>query len=119
MLRVVLDEGQTIKSPRTHVAHAAWALPAERRWVLTGTPIQNAIDDLFSYFKFLNYWPYNNPKAFKDLIRRPVQSEHALGYQRLQAILQVGVVVKGCLHVERLRSVVCPAQNISAEHQGV
>lgn len=82
------------------MAHAAWALNAERRWCLTGTPIQNSIDDLFSYFKFLQYSPYNNPKAFKDLIQRPVQSEHVLGYQRLQAILQVGFMYIVAPHLQ-------------------
>jgi SNF2 family DNA or RNA helicase len=52
---VVLDEAQSIKNPRTLVAHAAWGLHADHRWCLSGTPIQNTIDDLYSYFKFLRY----------------------------------------------------------------
>jgi SNF2 family DNA or RNA helicase len=53
--RVVLDEAQSIKNHRTLCAHAAWGLHAEYRWCLSGTPIQNTIEDLFSYFKFLKY----------------------------------------------------------------
>eukprot|EP00775_Hariotina_reticulata_P014057 gene14057-14174_t len=48
--RVVLDEAQSIKNSRTLAAHAAWALHAKHRWCLSGTPIQNRVDDLFSYF---------------------------------------------------------------------
>lgn len=41
--RVVLDEAQSIKNPRTLAAHAAWCLSAEHRWCLSGTPIQNSV----------------------------------------------------------------------------
>jgi SNF2 family DNA or RNA helicase len=49
--RVVLDEAQSIKNATTLAAHAAWSLHARHRWCLSGTPIQNSVDDLFSYFK--------------------------------------------------------------------
>lgn len=49
--RVVLDEAQSIKNAHTLAAHAAWSLHARHRWCLSGTPIQNSVDDLFSYFK--------------------------------------------------------------------
>ncbi|ORX63571.1 hypothetical protein DL89DRAFT_211706, partial [Linderina pennispora] len=39
--RVVLDEAHTIKERRTATSHSAHALSADRRWCLTGTPIQN------------------------------------------------------------------------------
>ena len=37
--RVVIDEGHQIRNPKTKAAVAVSALTAERRWVLTGTPI--------------------------------------------------------------------------------
>ena len=49
--RIVLDEAQSIKNSRTLAANAAWALVARHRWCLSGTPIQNSLDDLFSYFR--------------------------------------------------------------------
>jgi SNF2 family DNA or RNA helicase len=49
---VVLDEGQFIKNPKSQVALAARALPARHRVVLTGTPIENRLTDLWSLFAF-------------------------------------------------------------------
>jgi SNF2 family DNA or RNA helicase len=49
--RIVLDEAQSIKNGSTLSARAAWALHAQHRWCLSGTPIQNSVDDLYSYFR--------------------------------------------------------------------
>ncbi|KAK9831907.1 hypothetical protein WJX81_008001 [Elliptochloris bilobata] len=86
--RVVLDEAQSIKNSRTLASHASWSLQATRRWCLTGTPIQNSIDDLYSYFRFLKYEPYSKHAAFKTLLKEPLQSSPALGTKRLRTVLQ-------------------------------
>lgn len=70
--RVVLDEAQTIKNHRTQVARACSGLRAKRRWCLSGTPIQNSIDDLFSYFRFLKYEPYSVYSSFCSAIKHPI-----------------------------------------------
>ncbi|KAI9385263.1 hypothetical protein POPTR_011G046400v4 [Populus trichocarpa] len=86
--RVVLDEAQSIKNHRTHVARACWGLRAKRRWCLSGTPIQNAIDDLYSYFRFLRYDPYAGYKLFCSAIKVPIQKNEQKGYKKLQAVLK-------------------------------
>lgn len=85
--RVVLDEAQSIKNARTQVARAAWGLRAKRRWCLSGTPIQNAVDDLYSYFRFLRYAPYDGYKTFREKIKDPVTRTPAEGYKALQSLL--------------------------------
>jgi superfamily II DNA or RNA helicase len=50
---VVLDEAQSIKNPRTKNAHAVKAIPAEYRLALTGTPLENSVEELWSIFDFL------------------------------------------------------------------
>jgi SNF2 family DNA or RNA helicase len=87
--RVVLDEAQTIKNYRTVVARACCGLRAKRRWCLSGTPIQNAIDELFSYFRFLKYDPYSTFNSFCTMIKQPIARDAVLGYKKLQAVLKV------------------------------
>ncbi|XP_031284842.1 helicase-like transcription factor CHR28 [Pistacia vera] len=86
--RVVLDEAQTIKNHRTQVARACCSLRAKRRWCLSGTPIQNAIDDLYSYFRFLRYDPYAAYKSFYNTIKIPISRNSLHGYMKLQVVLK-------------------------------
>ncbi len=51
-LAVILDEGQYIKNPSSQTAQCARALKAEHRLVLTGTPIENRLLDLWSLMAF-------------------------------------------------------------------
>lgn len=53
--RVVLDEGHTIRNPRSKGALAACGLRADSRWTLTGTPIVNTLKDLYSQIRFLKF----------------------------------------------------------------
>jgi non-specific serine/threonine protein kinase len=50
--RVVLDEAQAIKNPDTRAARAARALAATHRLVVTGTPVENHLGDLWSLMAF-------------------------------------------------------------------
>ena len=50
---VVLDEAQHIKNRETQNAQAVKAIPSRHRLVLTGTPIENSLLDLWSIFDFL------------------------------------------------------------------
>ncbi|TAG28887.1 MAG: DEAD/DEAH box helicase [Verrucomicrobia bacterium] len=79
---VVLDEGQFIKNPRSQVALAARSLRARRRLVLTGTPIENRLLDLWSIYAFAQpgllgdqagfrrQYPETDPAALTRLHRR-------------------------------------------------
>ena len=58
--RVVLDEGHIIRNPQTQLTKTMWDLEASRRWVLTGTPIQNRLDDLWSLIRFLRLKPFDD-----------------------------------------------------------
>ena len=51
---VVLDEAQRIKSRDSKTAQAARAVHRDRSWAMTGTPIENRIDDLVNIFEFVD-----------------------------------------------------------------
>ncbi len=62
---VVLDEGQFIKNPSSQVAVSARALPSRHRLVLTGTPIENRLTDLWSLFAFAQPGLLGTQTAFR------------------------------------------------------
>lgn len=107
--RVVLDEAQSIKNHRTQVARACWGLRAKRRWCLSGTPIQNAVDDLYSYFRFLRYDPYAAYKSFCSTIKGPIQRNPNAGYKKLQAVLKTVMLrrTKGELYLTLIGNWLC------------
>ena len=51
---IILDESQTIKNPASKAAQAVFNLQGLHRMVLTGTPIQNSLGDVWPQFNFLN-----------------------------------------------------------------
>ncbi|PIE01108.1 MAG: helicase SNF2 [Acidobacteria bacterium] len=64
---VVLDESQTIKNIRGQASKAARLLEAEHKLVLTGTPIENHIGELWSQFEFLNPGMLGHSHFFQSL----------------------------------------------------
>ncbi len=51
---IILDEAQAIKNPRSQAAKACRLLRSEYRLAISGTPIENSLDELWSLFEFLN-----------------------------------------------------------------
>jgi SNF2 family DNA or RNA helicase len=51
---VVLDEAQRIKNKESKTSEAVRSLNRERSWAMTGTPIENRMDDLVNIFSFLD-----------------------------------------------------------------
>ena len=70
---VVLDEAQAIKNPATARAKAACSLQAGVRLVLTGTPVENRLLDLWSLFRFLNPGLLGSLAQFKTRFAGPIE----------------------------------------------
>ncbi|KAI4169725.1 MAG: hypothetical protein LQ343_005466 [Gyalolechia ehrenbergii] len=87
--RVILDEAHTIKNRNAKATQACYALRAEYRWCLTGTPMQNNLDELQSLIKFLRIKPYNDLAIWRDQITRPLsQGRGGIAMRRLQYYLK-------------------------------
>ncbi|XP_066455315.1 helicase-like transcription factor isoform X1 [Eleutherodactylus coqui] len=87
-LRVVLDEGHTIRNPNAQQTKAVHSLDALRRWVLTGTPIQNSLKDLWSILSFLKLKPFIDREWWHRTIQRPVTMGDKDGLRRLQTLIK-------------------------------
>ncbi len=82
---IILDEAQNIKNPTTKQAKAARSIPAAYRIALTGTPVENHVEDLWSIMEFLNPGFLGNQNQFKKNFFIPIQVLHDTGaIQRLQ-----------------------------------
>lgn len=87
-LRVILDEGHAIRNPNAQQTKAVLDLEAERRWVLTGTPIQNSLKDLWSLLSFLKLKPFLDREWWHRTIQRPVTMGDEAGLRRLQSLIK-------------------------------
>ena len=73
--RVILDEAHFIKNRQSKTAKACYEINAQHRWVLTGTPIVNRLEDLFSLVHFLRVEPWSNFSFWKTFITVPFESK--------------------------------------------
>ena len=75
--RIVLDEAQNIKNPKTAQTKAILKLNANHRLALTGTPVENRLMDLWSIFNFLNPGYLGNQTQFRKQFELPIQKENS------------------------------------------
>jgi superfamily II DNA or RNA helicase len=69
---IILDEAQHIKNPETQNAQAAAALRARHRMVLTGTPLENSVRDLWSIMHFAMPGYLGTRNDFKERYEQPI-----------------------------------------------
>ncbi|AGO12110.1 AaceriAEL256Cp [[Ashbya] aceris (nom. inval.)] len=68
----VLDEGHIIKNSQSKLAKAVKSIRANHRLILTGTPIQNNVVELWSLFDFLMPGFLGSEKAFQERFAKPI-----------------------------------------------
>ncbi|KAA8626284.1 HepA Superfamily II DNA RNA helicase SNF2 family [Pyrenophora tritici-repentis] len=87
--RTMLDEAHTIKNRNAKMTKACYDLRSHYRWCLTGTPMQNNIDELQSLIKFLRIQPYCELSSWKESIAGPMKNGRGnLAMKRLQVFLR-------------------------------
>ncbi|KAL2315456.1 ATP-dependent DNA helicase [Schizosaccharomyces pombe] len=72
--RVILDEAQTIKNRNTLAARGCCLLESTYRWCLSGTPMQNGVEEFYSLIKFLRIKPYSDWSSFSKDFTIPLSS---------------------------------------------
>ncbi len=87
--RIVVDEAQNIKNPKSAQARAICALEAPHRIALTGTPVENRLMDLWSLFNFLNPGYLGTAAQFRRAYETPIQRQGDRARSRqLQRLVQ-------------------------------
>ncbi|MFN0249893.1 MAG: SNF2-related protein [Kofleriaceae bacterium] len=81
---VILDESQTIKNPDSQVARAAYRLKAAWRLTLSGTPIENRLDELWSQLHFTNPGLLGGRTDFAERWAQPIGEGDAGAAARLR-----------------------------------
>lgn len=71
--RIVLDEAHMIREQSTIQSQAVCKLSAQRRWAVTGTPVQNRLEDLGALIKFLRVKPFEK-NGFAQFILSPFKN---------------------------------------------
>lgn len=87
--RIILDEAHSIKNRNAKMTQAAYHLRGVYRWCLTGTPMQNNLEELQSLIRFLQIKPYAELKIWKEQIGMPMKNGRGgLAMKRLQFFLK-------------------------------
>ncbi|GIL56371.1 hypothetical protein Vafri_11730 [Volvox africanus] len=72
--RIVFDEGHTLRSAGTKLYRAAADLAADRKWICTGTPINNSLDDLMGQFGAIHLMPLGKKTYFDRHIKQSLSN---------------------------------------------
>jgi SNF2 family DNA or RNA helicase len=79
-----LDEAQMIKNPESQAAQAAYRLKASWRVTLSGTPVENRLDELWSQMHLLNRGLLGGRRDFQERYAKPVADGVAGAAERLR-----------------------------------
>ncbi|MEK6201892.1 MAG: DEAD/DEAH box helicase, partial [Desulfobulbaceae bacterium] len=82
---VILDEAQAIKNPGTKQTRAVKGLTATTRIIMTGTPVENRLSDLWSLFDFVNPGLLGTAKEFTAFSKK--LADTPAGYSGLRRVI--------------------------------
>lgn len=85
----ILDEGQHIKNQSTLVSKAVKAVSCRQRFVLTGTPIENRLSELWNLFDFLMPGYLFSHRGFVEKLEKPIiKSQNPEASEQLRKLVQ-------------------------------
>ena len=86
---IIVDESQYIKNPTSIIYHSVMRLKGENRFVLTGTPIENSLKDLWAQFNFINPGLLGTVTNFRERFINPITKEgNKLAKERLLQLIR-------------------------------
>jgi len=86
---VILDEAQAIKNMTTQRSHAVMGLAADFRLIMTGTPLENHLGELWNLFQFINPGLLGPYETFQWRFATPIERDHDRDTRRrLQRLVQ-------------------------------
>ncbi len=83
---LILDEAQTIKNTRSLAHRAVKRVPSRHRLCLTGTPVENNLEELWALFDFLTPGLLGDAERFRSSFRIPIERDGKT--KRLEALRQ-------------------------------
>ncbi|RKP19637.1 hypothetical protein ROZALSC1DRAFT_28781, partial [Rozella allomycis CSF55] len=102
---VVLDEGHKIRNPDSNITLVCKQLKTEFRIILSGTPIQNNLSELWSLFDFIYPGKLGTLPVFQDQFAAPIQAggyAHATTLQ-IQTSYKCAVILRDLINPYLLR----------------
>ena len=86
---IILDEAQAIKNTATRRSQAAMGLEADFRLIMTGTPLENHLGELWNLFQFINPGLLGSLEVFQRRFAVPIERDHcAESRRRLKKLIQ-------------------------------
>ncbi|CAM9695293.1 unnamed protein product, partial [Chrysoparadoxa australica] len=85
--RIICDEAHVMRNQNTLCAKALSQLKAQSRWAVTGTPLQNKLDDLHALLRFLRLEPWNDLAWWKNAVKVPYEKGDKSALTRLKTVL--------------------------------
>lgn len=82
---IVLDEAQAIKNESSQTTRAAFELRAPFRVALSGTPVENRLEELWSIMRFANPGLLGGLSSFQDRYSSPIANGDRAAAERLRA----------------------------------
>ena len=89
---IVLDEAQHAKNPSSQIARVVRALHADQRLALTGTPVENALRDLWAIFSFVEPGLLGTEASFRRRFELPIANGDEQAAAALRSRLEPFVI---------------------------
>lgn len=86
--RIVLDEAHQIRNQKSNTFNACCEIQAERRWAVSGTPMQNYLNDMGALIRFLKLRPFDKINFWQQYIMAPLKLGDANAVKQLQLIVK-------------------------------